>query len=56
MLIVMMIIEMTTLIPKILIMLDLWLGMINASNINHVRKTTDEELLHVAWSPPRPYN
>ena len=44
-------ITLTTVILKLLIMLNLWLGLTDISNTKHVKK--DEEILHVAWHPTR---
>lgn len=47
-----MIIILIIVIQKLLIMLDLLVGIINTSNVNHV-KAKDEELLCLPWHPTK---
>ena len=47
---ILMIIILTIVIPKLLIKLDLWLAIINASNTKHI-KNIDQELLPVSRHP-----
>ena len=39
----------TIFIPKLLIKLDIWLGIIDISNTRHAQNKIDEELKPIAW-------